>query len=177
MSAVNEQLGSLTKMITELMTDYPNQPTEAIKEYLKNIEADKKVKKKELREKLTNDKKYLLKFQKAISYTSIFLYLTSRKAQLLCLPDLAENPSVTIDYEAYKKDFLDLSKDDDEFIKEMKLYHFESLNADEMFGELDESQYESKIEYEESLTKYNHIKTTYNQILQDFQKQYASTIL
>lgn len=176
MSAVNEQLGSLTQMITELMKEYPNQPTEAIKEYLKNIENDKRTKKKVLREKLTNDRQYLNQFQKAISYTSIFLYLTSRKAQLMCLPDLADNPSVSIDYEAYKKDFIDLSINDDLHIKEMKIYHFESLNADEMFGELDKAQYESKEDYEESFSKYNQIKQAYDKLLQEFILQYKKNV-
>jgi len=168
MSATNNQLGSLTEMIAELILEYPNQPKEAIREYLKNIETDKNTKRKELREKLTKDKNYLLEFQKAISYTSIFLYLTSRKAQLLCTPELAENPTTHIDYDLYQKDFLKLSKDDDLFIKEMKIYHLQSLTSEEMFGELDREQYDSEDEYLTALKKHNKIKISYDSLLRDF---------
>ena len=176
-----KKLSSLEEMMLESFQNRPEQAEEAVLEYLENLEEENKEEANSLREKLKNTQ-YLKQFKEAITQTSLILFLISIKASndvneknkhMLNSIDELEDimSSLKIDLDRYVREFLLFSRKDDKDIYNMRMFYLNSLTGEEWVGVEIESE-----EVTEQENKLLGLKVnTYNQILNDFKKQYESS--
>lgn len=179
--AEEKKLASIEEMMIESFQNRPEQAEEAIEEYLENLAEENKKEAEGLKEKLKN-KQYFQQFKEAITQTSLILFLISIKASndvneknkevLNSVEELEDIiGSLKIDMDRYVREFQLFARKDDKEIYKMRMFYLNSLTGEEWAGmevENDDS--------DDSEQKLLNLKVkTYNQILNDFKRQYEES--
>lgn len=177
----DKKLASIEEMMIESFENRPMQAQEAVEEYLENLTEESPSEANALKQKLQN-KQYLQQFKEAITQTSLVLFLISIKAsndvnekheEMVNKIDELEDimSSLRIDMDRYVREFLWFARKDDKDIYNMRMFYLNSLTGEEWAGmeALEE-------EDNEPGQKLLGLKVkSYNQILNDFKKQYEES--
>lgn len=157
------KLGTLKEMTEESFLNRPEQAPDAIDEYLKNISPEDS---KRLFKKLENPD-YLETFKKAITNTSLIVFIAAFKAT---------QESVSVDFNKYCREFLLYSKDDDNDIYKMRTFYLGNLNAEEMgIGESAEEQsFDSEEEEKLYAQEVLKARNTYDELITELLDKYTA---
>lgn len=83
----------------------------------------------ELKNKINNDPKYNIHFQKSLCYTSLIILYAVKEAMG---PAVNEDGKEEFSYQTYVEEFLALSRKDDEHIYRAKMYYLANMTAEEV---------------------------------------------
>ena len=160
----DKKLASIEEMMIESFENRPMQAQEAVEEYLENLTEESPSEANALKQKLQN-KQYLQQFKEAITQTSLVLFLISIKAS----NDVNEKHEEMV---RYVREFLWFARKDDKDIYNMRMFYLNSLTGEEWAG-MEALEEEEDNEPGQKLLGLK-VKS-YNQILNDFKKQYEES--
>lgn len=168
-----EKLKSIKEMTEIHFRDYPQQPVEAIKEYMDNALSEEQ--QQELKTKL-QDEEYNKKFQTAIIQTSFLVILGLNKA----LNPEVEDPSneYHIDFSKYVREFLFFAKNDDKAMSKMRVYYFKNINAEEVGLTLNEEEMKNVSPQERKIIEQELIlkQKTFNKFISEVKTNYTNLV-
>ena len=161
---------SLEDMTLNHFKNYPEQPVEAIEEYVSYIDIKNKNK---LLERF-KDNEYYKSFQTALLHTSFMVNVFIAKT----LNDVEDNVIQNLDTEQYIREFLFFSRKDDKDIYDMKVYYFTNIDSESVgIGQVSDEDLEDLSKEEKDVVSKNaqNKKEEFNALIQKLKKQYMDS--